>query len=217
MSQAQTTDVPFNGLIVDINNNPVKKARIYVSDKNRYTMSDKQGRFGLTNVKDTDTLHVKYGGINYEIPVEGMKSIKIRLADQSKYTAESDETLVSIGYGYVKSREHNTPNPTITGEELVRTGRFDLIEALSGKVAGLSFSYDEYGRSAYARIRNSGTPNGTTEPIYIIDGVQVETLYGISVHIVDHVVILKDASIYGVQGGNGAIVVYTKKGNNGDK
>lgn len=217
MSQAQTTDVPFNGLIVDMNNNPVKKARIYISDENRYAMSDKQGRFGLTNVKDTDTLHVKYGGINYEIPVEGMKSIKIRLADQSKYTAESDETLVSIGYDYVKSRERNTPNSTITGEELVRTGRFDLIEALNGKVPGLSFSSGEYGSGAHARIRNSGSLNGPSEPIYIVDGMQVETLFGISVYVVDHVEILKDASIYGSQGGNGAIVVYTKKGHDGVK
>lgn len=217
MSQAQTTDIPFNGVIVDKDNNPIKRARIYISDENRYAMTDKKGRFGLTNVNPTDTLHVKWGGIIYEIPVEGMKGVKIRLADQSKYTAENDEDLVSIGYDYVKSRERNTPTSTITGEELVRTGRFDLIEALVGKVPGLSVSTGEYGGGAQARIRNSGSLNGPSEPIYIIDGMQVETLYGVSVYAVDHVEILKDASIYGSQGGNGAIVVYTKKGHDSVK
>ena len=62
MSQTGSQGVPFNGVIVDVNNNPVKRARVYVADENRYAVSDKKGRFGLTDVKPTDTLHVKFGG-----------------------------------------------------------------------------------------------------------------------------------------------------------
>ena len=50
--------------------------------------------------------------------------------------------------------------------------------------------------------------------LYIVDGVIVESLFGFNVYAVDHVEILKEANIYGAQGGNGAIVVYTKRGGN---
>lgn len=214
MSQAGSQGVPFNGVIVDVNNNPVKRARVYVADENRYAVSDKKGRFGLTDVKPTDTLHVKFGGELYAIPVDGLKSIRIRLADQKQYTAVGDESLVSIGYDYVKTRERFTSGSTITGEDLVRTGRFDLIEALQGLVPGLRLTRGEFGEGTHANIRNSASVSGNTEALYVVDGVIVDSLFGIDVHAVDHVEILKDANIYGAQGGNGAIVVYTKKGGN---
>lgn len=214
VSQAQTTDVPFNGVITDVSGMPAKRARVYVKDPNTYALTDKQGRFGLTNVLPNDTLKVRYGGKTYIVPVDGMKSIKLRLADQQSYAAVEDQELIGYGYYYVKKRERTTSSSSISGEELVKTGRVDLVEALRGKVPGLSFSHSDFGESSKANIRGAVSIDGPTEPIYIVDGVQVETLSGITVFIVDHVDILKDANIYGAQGGNGAIVVYTKKGKN---
>ncbi len=214
MSQNGGQGVPFNGVIVDVNNNPVKRARIYVTDENRYAQSDKQGRFGLTDVNPTDTLHVKYRNELYVIPVDGLKSIRIRLADQSQYTAAGDDQLVSIGYDYVKTREQFTAGSSITGDDLVKTGRHDLVEALQGLVPGLRITRGEYGEGSQANIRNSASLNGNTNALYVVDGVIVESLFGINVYAVDHVEILKEANIYGAQGGNGAIVVYTKRGGN---
>lgn len=206
--------VPFNGVIVDINNEPVKRARVFVSDENRYALSDKQGRFGLTDVKPTDTLHIKYRGDLYLIPVNGLKSIRVRLADQTQYTAEGDEYLLSKGFNYVKTRERLNASSVITGDDLVRTGRDDLLEALQGLVPSLRVSKGSVGEGATANIRNSTSVNGSTEALYVVDGVIVESLFGVSVYSVDHVEILRDANIYGARGGNGAIVVYTKRGSN---
>lgn len=214
MSQNGGQGVPFNGVIVDINNEPVKRARVYVSDAHRYALTDRQGRFGLTDVNPTDTLHVKYRGDKYAIPVCGLKSIRIRLADQTQYTAEGDDYLVSMGFNYVKTRERTTSESSISGEELVRTGRFDLVEALQGLVPGLRITRGGVGEGSKANIRSSTSINGKTEALYVVDGVIVESLFGIDVHAVDRVEILKDANIYGAQGGNGAIVVYTKHGSN---
>jgi hypothetical protein len=212
MSQNGGQGVPFNGVIVDINGDPVKRARVYVTDENRYAVSDKKGRFGLTNVQPTDTLHVKFGGELYDIPVDGLKSIRIRLADQKQYTAVGDESLVSIGYDYVKTREQFNAGSYITGDDLIKTGRHDLVEALQGLVPGLRITRGEFGEGAQANIRNSASISGNTNALYIVDGVIVESLFGFNVYAVDHVEILKDANIYGAQGGNGAIVVYTKRG-----
>lgn len=212
MAQTGSQGVPFNGVIVDVNNEPVKRARIYVTDENRYAISDKKGRFGLTDVKPTDTLHVKFGGELYTIPVDGLKSIRIRLADQKQYSATGDESLVSIGYDYVKTRERFNAGSTITGEDLIKTGRHDLVEALQGLVPGLRIRQGEFGEGASANIRNSASLSGNTDALYVVDGVIVESLFGINVYAVDHVEILKDANIYGAMGGNGAIVVYTRRG-----
>lgn len=214
MSQNGSQGVPFNGVIVDINNEPVKRARVYVSDASHYALSDRQGRFGLINVNPTDTLHIKYRGELYAIPVGGLKSMRIRLADQTQYSVVGDDYLVGLGFDFVKSRERSNATTTISGDELVRTGRDDLLEALRGLVPGLSISSGGFGEGSKANIRMSTSINGPTEALYVVDGVIVESLFGVSVHSVDHVEILKDANGYGVRGGNGAIVVYTKRGSN---
>ena len=213
MSQNGSQGVPFNGVIVDINGAPVKRARIHVANVNRYALTDRKGRFGLTDVQPTDTLHVNWNGVKYDIPVNGVKAIRIRLA-QTQYSAENDEDLVSIGYDYVSTRERFNASTTITGAELVRTNRYDLAEALQGLVPGLRIERGDFGEGATANIRNSVSISGPTEALYVVDGLIVESLFGINVHAVDHVDILKDANIYGARGGNGAIVVYTKRGGN---
>lgn len=214
MSQNSGQGVPFNGVITDINNEPVKRARVYVSDAHRYALTDRQGRFGLTDVNPDDTLHVKYHGGIYAVPVGGLKSIRIRLADQTQYSAEGDDYLLSMGFNYVKTRERTNSESTITGEELVRTGRNDLLDALQGLVPSLRIEKGGFGEGSKANIRNSSSINGPTEALYVVDGVIVESLSGIDIHTVDHVEILKDANIYGARGGNGAIVVYTRRGHN---
>lgn len=215
MSQAQTTDMPFNGVITDVYGMPAKRARVYVKNANTYALTDKYGRFGLTNVAPDDTIKVKYGGRIYVIPVDGMKSIRLRLADQQNFSVAEDLALVNAGFYYVKKRERTTSSSFISGEDLVRSGRTDLLEALRGKVPGLQiFNTPEYGGQTTSNIRGLTSINGPVEPLYIVDGVIVESLTDINVFSVDHVEVIKDANIYGAQGGNGAIVVYTKHGKN---
>lgn len=213
MSQTGSQGVPFNGVILNIKNEPVKNARVYTVSENRYALTDRKGRFGLTDVKPDDTLHVKCRGLLYTIPVNGVKGIRIRLADESLFTAEDAEELVSIGNDYVRTRErYNAATTVISGEDIVRTGRDDVLEALMGVVPGLNVMRGNQGEGAKAYIRGTTSINGPTEALYVVDGVIVETLLGVDAHTIDHVEILKDANIFGAMGGNGAIVVYTKRG-----
>lgn len=127
--------VPFNGIVKDVTGNPVKNVRIYVDNPRLYATTDKQGRFGLTDVKPDDVLHVKVRKAEYEIPVQGKKSIVIVVAEDFllKEAVESQE-LVDIGYGFVKRREHTLPGNTISGEELVRTGQTNILDVGMGKM-----------------------------------------------------------------------------------
>ena len=198
---------PFNGIIYDSQGNPLKNAKIYVTNSRRYATSDKQGKFGLTDVHPYDTIHieVKKRKEPYVIPVEGRKSMKIFLADENP-RVEQDEELVNYGYGFVKRREYTGVSSGISGEELVRTGRTNILQALAGKVAGLNIS------PSGVNIRGNRSLLFSNEPLYVVDGQVVPNFDGINIHDVDHVEVLKDASIYGSRGAGGAILVFTKNG-----
>ena len=198
--------VPFNGVVADILGQPLKGAKVWVVDPNYYTTTDKKGKFGLTNVQPTDTLHVKYKKQLYLIPVDTMKSVRVRLGDELKFDVQQDEELVNTGFGFVKRRESCNSSTGISGEVLVRTGRIDLLEALQGLVPGLTII------NGKAVIRGLATIYGSPDPIYIVDGVEVESLSYVNVYSVDRVEVLKDANMYGVKGANGAILVTTKRG-----
>ena len=198
--------VPFNGVVADLLGQPLKGARVWVVDPNYYTTTDKKGKFGLTNVRPTDTLHVKYKKQLYLIPVDTMKSVRVRLGDELKYEVRQDEELVNTGYGFVKRRESCNSSTGISGEVLVRTGRTDVLEALQGLVPGLTIT------NGKAIIRGLATINGSSDPLFLVDGVEVESLSFVNVYVVDKVEVLKDANMYGVKGANGAILVTTKRG-----
>ena len=204
---AQKQDgVPFNGIVENAFGQPLKGAKVWVVSPNYFATSDKMGKFGLTNVMPTDTIHVKFKKRVYDVPVDSKKSIRVRIADELKIEAQEDEELVNIGYGFVKRRESCSATTGIPGEALVRTGRTNLLDAMQGLVPGLTVS------NGRAVIRGVGTINGSTDPLFILDGVEVASLAFVSVSDVESVEVQKDGSMYGSKGANGVIRVTTKHG-----
>lgn len=199
----ETEDVPFNGIISDLDGKPLKGAVIWTTNERRYATSNKMGQFGLTNVNAEDTLHIKYKKLRYDIPVEGRKSARIRLANEYS-DIDEDQELVDIGYGFVKRRECTISDGRVSGDELRRTGKTFILDALQGKVAGLTVS------GGKALIRGMNSLLLSNEPLYIVDGMEVDDLAMVSIYDVDYVEVLKDANIYGVKGANGVIIVKTK-------
>ena len=207
---AQQQAVPFNGIVSDISGTPIKGARIYIS-KGRVARSDKQGRFGLTDVAATDTIHIYFKKRTYDIPVEGRKSLRVRLGDQLQ--AQEDQELVNWGYGFVKKRESLEISNGISGEDLVRSGYTNITMALQGRVPGLVVNQTgRPGQDAELNIRGTNSFYADQTPLFVVDGMIVESLDFISVYDVDHIEVLKEASIYGSRGANGAILVTTKRG-----
>lgn len=206
----QNQGVPFNGKITDFMGNPAKRARIYI-DKNYISTSDSKGRFGLTDVKDTDTLKVEYQKKVYYIPVEGRKSIVIKVGDQmdkyAKFEAEEDQDLVSIGYGYVKRREALDVSNGIPGDVIRRTNADNVLEALRGLVPGLTVTSINGQTRAY--IRGIGSNSDNTDPLYLVDGIEMPNLNSVPVDNIESVEVIKDGSMYGVRGANGVILVRT--------
>lgn len=202
--------VPFNGMIVDLLGNPIRGVKVYTFDRNFSTISDRKGRFGLTNVQPDDTVHLMYRRMQYDIPVEGMRSMRIVLGDQLEYQVAPSVELENLGYGYVDRRESVSSSTGISGEVLRRTGQVNLLNALQGLVPGLMVTTNPMGQPTVI-IRGINSINCSTEPIYIVDGAEVSSLDFVNVYDVESVEVMKDAYIYGSRGANGAILVTTKR------
>lgn len=204
---------PFNGLIVDGTGKPVKGIKVWVVSESNHSTSDNKGRFGFSSVEEHDTLKLKVKKDIYRIPVAGRRSIKITLVDEQPKEYTELPELADLGYGYIKRRERVSATSGITGAQLRASGASDILKALSGLVPGLNVASGPRGTvdASNTTIRGKSSIMSSTTPLFIVDGVIVDSFDGISIMSVDRVEVMKDGSIYGSRGANGVISVTTKR------
>lgn len=201
--------VPFNGLLLDALGRPLRNVRVYANDPDRYARTDKKGRFGLTDVQPSDTLHIRHDKQLYAIPVAGRRSLRIRLLEELRSDAEESAQLIDFGFSYVRQREHVGYDSRITGEELMRTGCTDILSALSGLIPGVEITENPADGTYSVSIRGGGYGDNRN-PLYVVDDVAVPSIDHLQLAQVAYVVVMKEATLYGYRGANGAIVVRTK-------
>ena len=208
--QAQERKIPFNGLLKDANDKPIRKARVYITSPRNYVTTTKMGEFGLTNVQPDDTLKILLNKQTYTVPVDGKKSIIIRLdAENERIEVSESASLREKGFDHVSRRERDL-GTIVTGATLRRSGRSTLIAALQGRVPGLNISGTEApGSEGSVNIRGVKSFLSPSTPLYVVDGMVVETLSDIPIEDIDYVEILREGTIYGSRGANGAILVFT--------
>ena len=207
---------PFNGRIIDFTGKPVRKAKIYVKNPKYYAKSDKEGRFGLTDVQPDDTLHIVIGRKTHKIPVDGAKGMSIKI-EKEQFFSEEDLELVEMGMGYVRKREYLAPRSGVTHEQLAATGETDLIRALRGLMPGVFVSSYQYGSdkefTGYnINIRNATSNYASTAPLWVVDGSESTIPPNLTVMEVESVEVLKDGGGYGTRGANGVIIVRLRNG-----
>lgn len=205
----QSELVPFNGLIQDASGKPVAKVKIELKGVGVYTYSDKEGRFGFTNVKADDVLVFIKKRQKVEVAVEGRKSLHVIMLDGNQTKASESADLIDTGFGYVKKREYTNSSGSISGEFLRRMGAQDLEAAILGRVAGVTKV------NGAIVIRNVGSPNTTNASqaaLILVDGSEVPNLSMVNVQDIESVTILKDGTMYGLRGANGVILIKTLSG-----
>ena len=111
---------------------------------------------------------------------------------------------VNVGYESLPSESLTSTVPVIEGDDIVPYR--DIYEMIQGKCAGVQVS----GRSII--IRGKSSINLSSEPLFVVDGVAVEDVSYINPREVKTITVLKDsaASIYGVRGANGVILITLK-------
>lgn len=108
----------------------------------------------------------------------------------------------------------------MTSEDIHRQGGSDepIEKILQGRVAGVTVSRGSDGGIA-VRIRGATSIYGSSEPLYVLDGMPIQpgpngSLSGVNPYDIESIKVLKDpaeTAMYGVRGANGVIVIKTKK------
>jgi TonB-dependent SusC/RagA subfamily outer membrane receptor len=112
------------------------------------------------------------------------------------------------------------PGTGVSAEDVQRTPNLPIEQILASKVAGVVVLRTEDGGVAI-RIRGTSTLNGSSAPLYVIDGIATEagpggSIPGINPYDIQSIKVLKDPAeltMYGSRGGNGVVVIKTKRPN----
>jgi TonB-linked SusC/RagA family outer membrane protein len=198
--------------VTDVNDEPIIGVNVSIKGASSGTVTDMNGTYRL-NVQENDILVFSYVGyVTQEIKVTDQTIISVKLLDDS----QNLEEVVVVGYGTQKKVNLTGAVASIGSKNIVTTKTGNLLNALSGKIAGLK-NYQK--TSEPGKFNNDFSIRGMGAPLIVIDGVPRDNLVRLDMNEIESISVLKDASasIYGVRAANGVILVTTKKGQKNTK
>lgn len=235
-AMAQNRDI--SGRVTNEQGNAVPNASILVKGTSIGTVSQADGSFKLSVPANAQALVVSAVDMAAKEVVIGSSAV----IDISLATAErSLQEVVVVGYG-TKIKKDLTGNiAKVKGAEVQNMPVPNMTQALQGRAAGVFVESNngKVGEGVKIRIRGSGSISASNEPLYVIDGVPVNSTGGglggstradgaatssgnpladINFNDIESFDILKDASaaaIYGSRAANGVVLITTKRGKSG--
>ncbi|WP_187264092.1 SusC/RagA family TonB-linked outer membrane protein [Pontibacter beigongshangensis] len=184
------------------------------------TSTDQEGRFslGVPANSATENLTLIFslmGMVAQEVVVGDSTVLAIALAADAKQLSE----IVVTGYQTQNRREVTGSVATVAGQEVALNPFGSFEQALQGRATGMLVQANsgQPGATASVLIRGRGSVFGGTQPLFILDGVEISATDFSTLNHADFAsyTILKDAistSQYGSRGANGVVVITTKKG-----
>jgi TonB-dependent starch-binding outer membrane protein SusC len=209
---------PIKGRIVNKKDGtPLAGATIEVKGTKVSAVADFNGDYNLIVPKGADRLIITYSGYQRTEVAVGQAATVAMSPDDAAMTE-----VVVTGYKTSQKRNFTGSAGVIKGDAIAEMPIASFDQALQGRTPGLLLraTSGQPGNSGSAIIRGRGSIEGSPEPIYIVDGIQIAAadFAQINPNDIENVSVLKDAvgaSLYGSRGGNGVIVVSTKRGRSG--
>ena len=203
------------GIVIDASDKePVIGASVLVKGTQIGTMTDIDGAFTINNVPDNaKTLVVTYVGMD---PREVAITPGEMVIEMTSNSQALDEVVI-VAYGSQKKSSITGAISQVKSEDLEKRPVTSVGEALEGSTPGITVtaSYGSPGEDPTIRIRGIGTVNGSSSPLYVIDGVPFGgNLSDINMDDIESMSVLKDAAsaaLYGNRASNGVILITTKK------
>ena len=227
----------IKGVVRDETGEPIIGANVIEKGTSNGLITDLDGAFSL-EVKPGSTLVISYiGYISQEIPItDNTTTLNIKLVEDSKTLDE----VVVVGYGTMKKSDLTGSVSSFRKKDMNQGVNSSLSGLLQGKAAGVQVTQAsaEPGGGITIQVRGAGSVNAESGPLYVVDGLPIETsnvvsgsgngmpgmrvarspISNINPADIESIEILKDASataIYGARGANGVVLVTTKKGASG--
>ncbi len=196
------------------------------------TMTDINGKYSILIKPDTKVLVFSYIGMKTR-EVEIGTSNTINVALENEATGIDEVVVTAMGIKKEKkSLGYSVEN--VGSEELTEGNQTNIVNALQGKVAGVSItnSGGAPGASSVIMIRGGNSLSGDNQPLFVVDGIPIDnsTVAGelvansnrgldLNSEDIESVSILKGpaaAALYGIKAANGAVIITTKKGKAGE-
>ncbi len=225
---AQTKQIKGNVTSSD-DGSPIPGVSVSVKGTTSGTVTNFDGNYSLIVPNSAEVLLFSFVGMkSQEVQITGTELNVVMTPD----VIGVDEVLV-VAYGTSKRSSFTGSAQKVKADELVGTSTSESIDKmLSGKVSGVrvSSTTGAPGAAGEIQIRGIGSINASTTPLYVIDGIPLETgMYGytgfstdllstLNPEDVESLTILKDAaaaSLYGSRAANGVVLITTKKGTSG--
>lgn len=206
--------ITVSGTVSDADGIPLPGVNIVEEGTDNGTQTDFDGNYSIEVSSSDATLVFSFiGMVAVEKTVGQDTSIDVRMEPDS----QALEEVVLVGYGTIKKSDLTGAVGVVGGEELLKGPVTNALEGLQGRVAGVNISLNSGSPSGTPRviIRGVGTINSSSDPLYVVDGVVMESIQFLNPNDIKSMEVLKDASstaIYGARGANGVILISTKRG-----
>lgn len=211
--------VQIQGIISDINGDPLIGVNVIEKGTTHGTVTDFDGGFTLSVESSNSVLTISYIGFRtQEIAVDNRTQINITMIEDT----QSLEELIVVGYGSQAKKDITGSVAVVKAEDLLASTGSSAAQQLQGKAAGVYVGQTgSPGSATMVRIRGINTVNDNG-PLYVIDGVSTrnQNLSSLNPNDIESMQVLKDASaaaIYGAQAANGVILITTKQGSKSGK
>ena len=206
------------GRVVDAQGEPVVGASVRVEGSKLVAPTDADGKFILQNVPSSaKKLLITYVGKESQ-SVSISNNVKVVMKDNDNVL---DEAMV-VAYGTQKKATFTGSAAIVDAGEIGKVQVTNAVDALKGKASGIQINTasGQPGSTPTIRIRGVNSINAESNPLLVVDGSPYDgSLNDINPADVESMTVLKDASstsLYGARGGNGVILITTKKAKQGD-
>lgn len=212
---AQTRTI--SGKVVDEQGLPVIGASVMLEDDTSTgTVTDMDGQYSLPlTVKPGTEQRLSFSCIGYvtqTIALGTSSKIDVVLQEDNEFL----EGTVVIGYGVQKKSDVTGAIASVGSDDIQNRSVTNVAQALQGKAAGVQILNASGAPGSTPTIQIRGfSSNSKTEPLIIVDGLKVDSIGYLDPDNIESMEILKDAAsaaIYGIEAGNGVILITTKSG-----
>ena len=218
-SELQQIRRSVTGRVVDKNNDPLVGVTIQIPGSNVGTITDVNGQYSILVEGNNQVLQFSYLGYKTVTATANKDVIDVTLLEDTQALGE----VVVVGYGMQKKESLTSAVSSVDVQKALE-GRAipDAGRGLQGTTPGLSILLPsgEVGDDPIIRVRGQfASFQGTSNPLILLDNVEIPTLALINPDDIESISVLKDAastSIYGAKGAAGVILITTKKGAKAD-
>jgi TonB-linked SusC/RagA family outer membrane protein len=208
----------ITGKVTDVSGNPLPGISVKVKGAKGGVTTDANGNFTIP-VPPNGTL--QFTGIGFEqrdVAVTNQTSVDVQLAIEAKSLSEVVVTGVGVA---TDKRKVAIDVASLNSKDVAKSAVASVEQALQGKIAGAQVQFPSGTPGTGATIILRGVNSlGSSQPMILLDGVEVLDLNGLDLSSVERVEVVKGAAagmLYGAQGANGVIQVFTKKGSRNKK